>query len=53
MRGMGAFERCEELDDEEHTVPYKCRSGRKICCTNSSIMKETFDEFGTCQKIVS
>ncbi len=50
MRGMSPSERCEELGDEMHTVPYICKSGKKICCTVSSIEKSTFDDFGQCEK---
>jgi hypothetical protein len=50
MRGMSPSERCEKLDDGEHTVPYVCKSGKKICCTVSSIEESTFDDFGRCEK---
>ncbi len=36
----------------EHTVPYVCGDGRKICCTVSDCLNPAMEAFGTCLKVL-
>lgn len=45
---------CNDLNDPQRPVSYKCSpSGQKLCCNASSINKFTSSNFGTCQKVIN
>ena len=48
------FQACENLDDPDYHVPYKCSpSGQKLCCGVSNMNFFTTHQFGICEKVMS
>ncbi len=51
---MTPAQACDDLDDPQRPVSYKCSpTGQKLCCSVSKIDYFTSTNFGTCQKVIN